>query len=149
MSDTQPKGAIAIGSLPGMRELINVMTQPKEQLIDISEIEKALEAPPKPYGGGLHKQLEEMKNFTRGLLEENKRLETKYHVDMNNYRSQVQTWQQQRDSQIVSLRAELSEKDKVLEWYAVRENFEDTDDLGERARTILQQYKGEDTDAPK
>lgn len=42
MSDTQPKGAIARGSLPGMRELINVMMQPKEQLIET--IKKALEA---------------------------------------------------------------------------------------------------------
>lgn len=39
----------------------------------------------------------------RYLIAEVERLETKYHVDMNNYRSQVQTWQEEHDRQILIL----------------------------------------------
>jgi hypothetical protein len=69
MSDTQPKGAIAIGSLPGMRELIKVMTQPKEQLIET--IEKALEEG----SDGAYEYVEtNHREWLRSLLDENKRL---------------------------------------------------------------------------
>jgi hypothetical protein len=208
-----------------MRELINVMTQPKEQLIDIAEIEKALEAVTPgewevvdldpvqiaigyKFQDGIHtaKWIAEIDSdqdnghqhadawlianapkWLRALLEENKRLKRdkaetmrlviqrdKEHAiqlqqtreELERYQGMYQRTEDQLGSEIKTsayLRTELSAKDKVLEWYGNKSNWEPwgpdrnvwmDKDKGEQARTILQQYtnrtdKGEGTDAPK
>jgi hypothetical protein len=194
----EPKGAIAIGSLPGMRELINVMTQPKEQLIE--KIEKSLalfdELIPNQNslevaGDYLELHAVEISRLCIKLRKENKKLEWSF-KSSNKKRDSVLTntiaqLQQTREeleraheaSRIQSkaymkledlhrsLRTELSAKDKVLEWYGNAENYtyqfyygedeSEPDELEEpimaddgiQARTILQQYKGEATDASK
>jgi chromosome segregation ATPase len=187
-----------------------------EQLTET--IEKALEAPAKPYGGGLHKQLEEMKGFARALLAENKRLTKRLETmadkaaesfeiaveenvslvqvnillqqtreeltEQKNAYNQVFDSRAALERELEQVKAELNEwyktakeaidlmvpiqanresihielcaKDKVLEWYGDKENY-NTDHLsqhgwlpidkdeGEKARDILSQYRTEES----
>jgi hypothetical protein len=163
MSDTQPKGAIAIGSLPGMRELINGMTQPKEHLRDHEEMQN-YSAMLRTNGYVEHADrydalLEENNHWKKCFLDANADWArtgnelADVRTELEQVKAERDFWEQKdlKNTRLLfSLNHQLVEKDKVLEWYAVSENFEDTDDLGERARTILQQFRtGEDTDAPK
>lgn len=43
------------------------------------------------------------------------RLETKHYVEMNNYRTSVQTWQEEHDRQIIKLQTQLNLAVKALE----------------------------------
>lgn len=135
------------------------MTQPNEL---VETIEKALEAWDR--NEDTHLQAN-MRSWLRALLEENKRIDGLYKkateysaqglVDYAELESQLQQTREELSQVSTSLslsrvdakrwreelgqaKAELSAKDKVLEWYAYEDG--DSSDGGDKARNILNLY---------